>query len=123
MALTQKSTRESTEQELAMTMDHVAALLPGLGDPEPVRLAPNDPSVGRTLRELDLRSATGATVLAILRRGSDGADSVSPRGSERLREGDILALVGTEEAIHAAKALLVHRTSEGPWPTGPAPQP
>ncbi|MCC6318896.1 MAG: cation:proton antiporter [Gemmatimonadaceae bacterium] len=109
MALMQKSTSNSTEEELAVTMDHVAAMLPGLGDPESVRLVAGDPGVGRSLGELDLRGETGATVLAILRRSADGAESITPRGSERLREGDVLALAGTEDAIVLARQALVRR--------------
>ncbi|MBK7863712.1 MAG: cation:proton antiporter [Archangiaceae bacterium] len=79
------------------------ALLPGLGEPVPVRLAAQSSGVGKSLAELNLRGETGATVLAI-RRGD--TDVVVPTAKEVLREGDVLALGGTHEAIDAARALL-----------------
>jgi monovalent cation:H+ antiporter-2, CPA2 family len=79
------------------------AILPGLGEPTPVRLEASSPAVGRTLAELNLRGMTGATVLAI-RRGEERV--VVPTAEERLQEGDVLALAGTHEAIDAARAVL-----------------
>ena len=106
MALTQHGRARGSAAELMQTMDHVAAMLPGLGDPEPIRLASGDAGVGRTLRELDLRGTTGATVLAIMRGDGTGVESIAPAGDERLREGDILALAGTLESVDAARAML-----------------
>lgn len=84
-------------------------LLPGLGDPVPLRLSAASHGVGRTLAALDLRGLTGATVLAIVRDG----DSVTvPTGNETLRAGDVLALAGPAQAIEAARALLL----DGPQP-------
>lgn len=82
----------------------VASLLPGLGDPVPVELEPGSPVVGKTLGEIDLRGRTGATVLAIQRPG--GAEQL-PSGSARLLAGDRIALVGTAQAVEAARAILV----------------
>jgi CPA2 family monovalent cation:H+ antiporter-2 len=59
--------------------------------------------VGRTLANLNLRGATGATVLAIA-RGGEGV--LVPTGQEELRADDVLALAGTHEAVAAAKELL-----------------
>jgi CPA2 family monovalent cation:H+ antiporter-2 len=85
------------------TLSPVSQMLPGLGEPEAVRIKASDPAVGRTLSDLDLRGLTGATVLAITR----GERSiVFPGAGERLEPGDLLALAGTSEAIAAAKALL-----------------
>ncbi|MFL5356891.1 cation:proton antiporter [Archangium sp.] len=81
----------------------VRAILPGLGEPTPVRLETASPAVGRTLAELNLRGMTGATVLAI-RRGEEHL--VVPTAHEPLRVGDVLALAGTHEAIDAARAVL-----------------
>jgi len=86
-----------------LPLDEIESLLPGLGTPSAVRLAPESPAVGRTLGELDLRGHTGATVLAISRAGSD---VVAPGSDDRLEAGDVLALIGTREAIDAARALL-----------------
>ena len=82
----------------------VAALLPGLGAPSMIRIGPKSPVIGRTLSDLDLRSRTGAAVLAIVR---DGGPVMLPDGSERLGEGDVVATVGSDEALASAKALLL----------------
>ncbi|ATB36499.1 Potassium/proton Antiporter RosB [Cystobacter fuscus] len=87
----------------AESLDTLHAILPGLGEPTPVRLESGSAAVGRTLAELNLRGMTGATVLAI-RRGEDKV--VVPTADEQLREGDVLALAGTHEAIDSARAVL-----------------
>lgn len=97
-------------------LEGLHALLPGLGDPLPVRLAADSRGVGRTLRQLDLRGLTGATVLAIAR--ADGAALV-PTGHETLRAGDVLALAGAPDAVAAARDLLL----QGPAPLVPSADP
>jgi CPA2 family monovalent cation:H+ antiporter-2 len=106
MALTQHDRARASEAELTQTMEHVATMLPGLGHPGAVRLSANSPAVGRTLGELDLRGITGATVLAITRQNEKGAQAIVPTGKERLRDGDLLALAGTEEGVAMARRLL-----------------
>jgi CPA2 family monovalent cation:H+ antiporter-2 len=110
MALAQHDRVLGTEAELAGAMARVREVLPGLGAPEPARLAAGSPAVGRTLRELDLRGVTGATVLAITRpaavAGGAGVEPRLPTGREVLAAGDVLALAGTREAVDAARALL-----------------
>ena len=78
-------------------------LLPGLGEPVPVRLSAKYHAVGRKLSDLELRGRTGATILAIS-RGDDVV--LVPDGHQELREGDVVALAGTGEAIDAARTLL-----------------
>jgi len=78
-------------------------LFPGLGAPVRVTLAPTSPAIGRSLSDLELRSATGATVLALV-RGDEGF--AVPDAHAPLQAGDVLALAGTDEAIVAATALL-----------------
>ena len=78
-------------------------LLPGLGAPVPLTLDPASPAVGQTLATLNLRAATGATVLAIVRGGA----GVVPTADEPLRAGDLLALAGTREALSAAAQVLL----------------
>jgi CPA2 family monovalent cation:H+ antiporter-2 len=84
-------------------LDRVKHLMPGLGEPVPLRLEENDAAVGKTLAELNLRGLTGASVLAIA-RGEEGV--IVPTAKEILRAGDVLALVGTGEAIAAAADVL-----------------
>ena len=84
----------------------IRELLPGLGEPTPVALDERSPAIGRSLAELNLRSATGATVLAIA-RGDKGI--LVPTAQEVLRAGDVIALAGTQDAIAAARDLLTRR--------------
>lgn len=100
--------RQGGASEAERSLRRAYHLLPGLGEPEPVQLAAADAAVGRSLAELGLRGHTGATILAIS-RGDDVV--LVPDGHERLREGDVVALAGTREAIDDARRVL---TSGGP---------
>jgi CPA2 family monovalent cation:H+ antiporter-2 len=84
-------------------------LLPGLGDPVPIRVQPGDRAVGTTLAELNLRGLSGATVLAIV-RGDDGY--LVPTGREMLQADDVLAVAGTTDAIASARRILSRREGE-----------
>jgi CPA2 family monovalent cation:H+ antiporter-2 len=95
--------RGKSEERPGEPLRDIHQILPGLGEPTPVRLEDSSPAVGRSLAELNLRGMTGATVLAI-RRGEAGA--IIPTAHETLRGGDVLALAGTHEAIDAARAVL-----------------
>ena len=88
-------------------------LLPGLGQPFPVRVRDGSPAAGRTLAELEIRGRTGATVLAITR----GEEVVLvPEGRDVVRPGDVLALAGTHEAVAAARELLEATDGSGANP-------
>jgi CPA2 family monovalent cation:H+ antiporter-2 len=80
-----------------------AHLVPGLENTTAVRIEPGHPSVGRTLKEIDLRGVTGATVIAIDRQA---AGVVYPTADETLRENDVVVLTGSKEAVSAARTLL-----------------
>ncbi|MCA0376957.1 MAG: cation:proton antiporter [Gemmatimonadetes bacterium] len=102
-----------TESDTAAMVDDgrdLAALhrvLPGLGDPVPVSITTASPAAGRSLAALQLRTETGAIVLAITR----GDEQLPlPEGHEVLRAGDVLALAGSTEAIAQARAVLSGRT-------------
>jgi CPA2 family monovalent cation:H+ antiporter-2 len=84
-------------------METVRDALSGLGTPTPLRVPPGSPAIGQTLRQLNLRGLTGATVLAI-RRG--GAGLVIPGPDDVLQAGDVLAISGSIEAIVAATEML-----------------
>jgi len=105
-ALAPRLITDEDPEELTRTMEHVAIMLPGLGEPVPVRITLSSPAVDRSLAELNIRGLTGATILAITRRGDSGAKVMVPTGKERLRDGDVLALAGSTEAVNAAKELL-----------------
>lgn len=81
----------------------VHRLLPGLGEPEPARLVAGANAVGKSLRTLNLRGRSGATVLGIARGGTQ---ILLPDGAEVLQAGDVVALAGATEAIAAARTLL-----------------
>lgn len=63
----------------------------------------NSPAIGKSLKELDLRAATGATVLSIVR-----ADTPinNPSGSTTLQYGDVLVLTGTHQAVDDAMDVM-----------------
>lgn len=107
LALVEYLRRDDVEQAHEPVLD---ALLHGLGDATPIRLLPGAPAVGRTLAQIDLRAATGATVLAIAHADSN---VTAPTGREVLREGDVLAVAGPHEAVEQARALLLGTTGPG----------
>ncbi|HEY7376554.1 MAG TPA: cation:proton antiporter [Polyangia bacterium] len=80
-----------------------AAMLPGLGNATAVPIAASSPAVGRTLKQINLRGLTGATVIAIDR---DAADVIYPTGDETLHAGDALIVTGTTDAVQAAQELV-----------------
>ncbi|MFA6437987.1 MAG: cation:proton antiporter [Bacteriovoracaceae bacterium] len=84
-------------------LSEVHQLLPGLGDLVAMKLKKGNPSIGKTLAEINLRGVTGATVLAII-RGTTGV--TIPTAGEHLQEDDVLALSGTHEAVETAKQYL-----------------
>jgi len=98
-------------------MKRMQAMLPGLGEPVAMTVAEGSTADGRTLRELDMRGATGATILALL-RGEE--HHVSPRGDTRLQQGDVIAVAGTHEAVDGVRAM-VEPSSEPPPQQGASP--
>lgn len=113
LALVEYLRRDDVEQAHEPMLDD---LLHGLGDATPIRLSAGAAAVGRTLAQLDLRAATGATVLAIAHEDSN---VTAPTGREVLREGDVLAVAGPHEAVEQARTLLLG----GPAEPGPLTQP
>lgn len=92
-------TRVKDEDALA----DVRTLMPGLGEPTALQLSAESAAVGKTLAQLNVRGMTGATVLAIKRGESE---LLLPTAHDVLRDGDVLALAGSHEAIAAATQLL-----------------
>jgi len=91
----------------AATLEQVQHLLPGLGTLVPVRVAAGSAAAGLTLAELNLRGRTGATAVALARDVDDAM--VLPTAKTLLREGDLLALAGSHDAIEEATRLLTGR--------------
>lgn len=105
-ALTPQLARDDDSENLFRTMEHIAIMLPGLGEPVPVKIDATSPALNRSLAELNIRGKTGATILAITRRGESGSKVVVPSGKETLRLGDVVALAGTRESVDAAVEML-----------------
>lgn len=103
-ALASQLHRAPDSQAKAPVPHEIHQLLPGLGDPVPVRLPPPCYAVGKTLAALNLRGVTGATVLALVRQGQN---VLTPDPREPFREEDVLVLAGSLEAIDSAKTLLL----------------
>jgi len=77
--------------------------VPGIGMITPVPLRADSDGVGKKLSELDLRTNSGAVVVAI---GRADSQVVVPTGDEILRPGDILELAGSSAAVAAARRML-----------------
>ena len=91
----------STRTEDAMQKMH--DMLPGIGEPIAMTVVAGSAADGRTLRDLNMRGQTGATVLALL-RGDE--QFVYPRGDQRLQQGDVIAVAGTHEAVEDVRAMV-----------------
>jgi CPA2 family monovalent cation:H+ antiporter-2 len=84
-------------------LEDVNAVLPGLGEPVAIRVVPQSIAVGRSLGQLNLRGATGATVLAIRR----GAQQIpTPLGREVIQADDVVAVAGAHDALAIARAIF-----------------
>ncbi|MFC4358418.1 cation:proton antiporter regulatory subunit [Halobium salinum] len=68
-----------------------------------VEVAANAPVAGRTIGEADIRSETGATVLAIRRSRQTFSN---PDAGFGIEAGDVLVVVGDDEAHDALERLL-----------------
>jgi len=97
----QMASAGDTQEETQL--EDVNAVLPGLGEPVAIRVVPESIAVGRSLAELNLRGATGATVLAI-RRGDQQIPT--PLGREVIHANDVLAVAGAHDSIAIARAFF-----------------
>src|SRR5688500_11179743 len=104
---------DAKDASLQADMRRVREALPGLGEPVSLRVPVDSPAAERTLAELNLRGVTGATVLAIVRRGET---VLVPSGHERVHASDVLAVAGSEEAIAAAREMLEPALPDAPTP-------
>jgi len=74
-----------------------------------VQVQQGNPGVGRSLRELDIRNTTGASVIAIVR---DGAAMTNPGPDVTLRIDDIIVLLGSHQELDQATGLLTRREAQ-----------
>jgi voltage-gated potassium channel len=70
---------------------------------EDLAMGQDSPSLGQTLDTLNIRRATGATVLVVIR---DGNPVVSPPGDLALTAGDRLLALGTGEQLRRLEKLI-----------------
>lgn len=98
----QMASTDGASDETKMLED-VNAILPGLGEPVAIRVVPESIAVGRSLGQLNLRGATGATVLAI-RRGTQQIPT--PLGREVIQAGDLVAVAGAHDALAVAREIF-----------------
>lgn len=66
-------------------------------------LGPSSPYAGRTIGDAAVRTATGVSIVAVLR---DGVAVPAPGPDHRFEAGDTAVVVGTPEGIEAAARLL-----------------
>ena len=91
-----------TEGRAARVAAPLEALLTA-ADLDEIALGGDSPAAGRSLREIDLRGRTGASVVAVTR---DGDLSGNPDPDFRLCAGDVLWVWGQPEQTEAAHKLL-----------------
>jgi CPA2 family monovalent cation:H+ antiporter-2 len=100
----------STEHAPPLAVAAVAAvpatpLPPMLRDAllETIPLAPESSAAGKLIRELQLRTRTGASIVGIER---NGASVINPGPDDELLPGDRVLLLGTEPQLAAARLAL-----------------
>lgn len=67
-------------------------------------------ATGKTLHEINLRKSTGASVIAILRKG---VAKTNPHADFAVDAGDILVLLGSHEEMNSAMRFLKEKCPEG----------
>jgi CPA2 family monovalent cation:H+ antiporter-2 len=68
------------------------------------RIDADSPALGKTIGQLSVRPRTGASVIALTRRG---VTESNPAEKVRLEDGDVLSLLGTRDQIRRAVGLLM----------------
>jgi monovalent cation:H+ antiporter-2, CPA2 family len=72
-------------------------------DLETVTIAKDSPAAGKLIRELELRTRTGASIVGI---GRSGTNIINPSADEELQFGDQVLLVGNRAELDAARRCL-----------------
>jgi CPA2 family monovalent cation:H+ antiporter-2 len=72
-------------------------------DLEMVAVAAGSRAAGKLIREVQLRTATGASIVGVERSGTN---IINPGPDEELQPGDNALLLGTASQLQAAKALF-----------------
>ena len=72
-------------------------------DLETVTIAEDSPAAGKLIRELELRTRTGASIVGIERSGEN---IINPSADEELQSGDQVLLLGSRAQLDAARRCL-----------------
>lgn len=91
--------KETTAEQSLSHIDKILAE----GLTETYFVEDSNEQAGKTLRQLNIRALTGATIIAIMRSGKTYAN---PPGTEQLKSGDTLVIYGTHMAVDKAIRLL-----------------
>jgi CPA2 family monovalent cation:H+ antiporter-2 len=94
----------SLDQE---NLSRVASLFAG-ATVDTIQIQPESPATGKTLRELDIRKNTGATVIVIARNGEAAAN---PGPDFVIQTDDILVLLGAHRDLDQAVNVLTRKQS------------
>ena len=78
---------------------------------EEIEITPECPQAERSIRELRVRSTTGAVIVALRRQ--DGSFDTTPDPDVRLQIGDVLITIGTEPELRALEDLFAPREGVG----------
>ncbi len=104
-ARAQSSIRETLSDNVEPTVeDQVRSGLPLEAITARLEVTPGAPAIGRLISELELRSRTGASIVAIERAGQS---IINPAPHEELAEGDVLILLGQDAHLASARGLLL----------------
>jgi voltage-gated potassium channel len=71
---------------------------------EEIQITDDSPHAGRTIRQLRIRSTTGAVVIAL--RATDGTFDVTPSPDRTIDPGDVLIAIGTEDELQQLEDLF-----------------
>jgi len=76
---------------------------------EEIEITADCPQAGRTIRELRVRKATGAVIVALRKR--DGSFDTTPDPDTSLDAGDVLITIGTEPELRLLEDMFAPRES------------
>jgi len=103
--------RETFDQPIERSHAESVALPPVLIGAElrHVEIEPNFVAAGRLIGELQLRTATGASIVGIERAGEN---VINPGPDEELQAGDRILLLGNAAQLDTARAFLQEKASD-----------
>lgn len=99
--------RRELDEQIERTLDRILTHATGVmatRHADEIEIPSDSWTVGRTLGEIRLRSATGATAAAITR---NDVEYFSPPADMRLAPGDVVTLVGSDADRSRARQLLL----------------